>query len=102
MSYPHESKTQTRAQRRGLVHRLAKTVASSYTIFAAGHLLGFRTPVIEIPPKRRTSECYVIQNNQPQRSEAEVKAHLVELQRAVWAECDRLERLENEQKSCAG
>jgi hypothetical protein len=41
----------------------------------------------------------VIQNSQPQRSEVEVKAHLVELQRAVWAECDRLERLENEQKS---
>ena len=43
----------------------------------------------------------VIQNNQPQRSEAEVKAHLVELQRAVWAECDRLERLENEQEPCS-
>jgi hypothetical protein len=40
----------------------------------------------------------VIQNAAPQRSEAEVKAHLVELQRAVWAECDRLERLENEQE----
>ena len=41
----------------------------------------------------------VIQNAAPRRSPEEVKAHLVELQRAVWAECDRLERLENEQKS---
>jgi hypothetical protein len=41
----------------------------------------------------------VIQNAAPQRSPEQVKAHLVELQRAVWAECDRLERLENEQKS---
>ena len=38
----------------------------------------------------------VIQNAAPRRSPEEVKAHLVE---AVWAECDRLERLENEQKS---
>jgi hypothetical protein len=38
----------------------------------------------------------VIQNAAPQRSPEQVKAHLVELQRAVWAEC---ERLENEEKS---
>jgi hypothetical protein len=30
----------------------------------------------------------VIQNNQPQRTPEQVKAHLIELQKAVWAACE--------------
>jgi hypothetical protein len=40
----------------------------------------------------------VIQTAAPRRSEAETKAHLVELQRAVWAEARRLENVQNQQQ----
>jgi hypothetical protein len=44
----------------------------------------------------------VIQNAAPRRTPAEVKAHLVELQRAVWEECDRIEKQNRQLPPVAG
>jgi hypothetical protein len=44
----------------------------------------------------------VIQNPAPRRTPEQVKAHLVELQRAVWEECDRIEKQNRQLPPVAG